>query len=63
MKKLIIPILAITAFVSLSACRTDDGDRRGPYVRHVGYEEDRGPRYHDDRGPGIEINTETHRGD
>ena len=61
MKKLLFPFLAITAFVSLSACRTDEDDRRGrPYVRHDYYEENRGPR---DRGPGIEVTTESRRGD
>jgi len=57
MKKLIIPILAISAFVSLAACRTDD-DRRGPYVRHDrrDVQEDR-----DYRAPGVEVTTETQR--
>jgi hypothetical protein len=32
MKKLIIPILAITAFAGLSACRTDVDERRDPPV-------------------------------
>jgi len=30
MKKLIVPILAITAFVGLSACRTDVQETREP---------------------------------
>jgi hypothetical protein len=33
MKKLIVPILAITAFVSLSACKTDVVEKRDPSVR------------------------------
>ena len=32
MKKFIMPILAITAFVSLSACRTDVEEQRQPSV-------------------------------
>lgn len=58
-KKIIIPILAITAFVSLSACGTYRDDRRGPYVRHDRYYEDRGPR---DPGPSIEITAQPRRG-
>ncbi len=33
MKKIIIPILAIAALASLSACRTDVDERRDPSVR------------------------------
>jgi hypothetical protein len=33
MKKLIIPILAITAFAGLSACRTDVVERQDPPTR------------------------------
>ena len=57
MKKLIIPILAIAAFVSLSGCGGDD--RRGPYVRHDSYHGDD----RRDRGPVIEVNTERRVGD
>jgi hypothetical protein len=55
MKKLIIPILAITTFLSLSACGTGRDDRRGPYA-HDHHDGDRGP------DATVEVTTDTHRG-